>query len=229
MGDDLARRRVLDGDLDPPGAPLRGRRSAATCLLGTGHGKTLSKLRDWLCSQAALVERDRLDAHVVDRAGRARRSACPRSCRRRPCRRSPGRRRCACRRATAPSSVVTMKNCEPLVFGPALAIASAPRTILWSLNSSSNCVAGAAGAGALRAAALDHEVLDDAVEDQAVVEALAGELLEVRDGLRRVLVEELEGDRALAGAHRRVARHSGHPRMRQFGDLRRSGRSSAAW
>ena len=35
------------------------------------------------------------------------------------------------------ASVVTMKNCEPFVFGPALAIASAPRTILWSLNSSS--------------------------------------------------------------------------------------------
>ena len=36
------------------------------------------------------------------------------------------------------SSVVTMKNCEPLVFGPALAMASAPRTTLWSLISSSN-------------------------------------------------------------------------------------------
>src|SRR5436190_4127383 len=74
-------------------------------------------------------------------------------------------------------------------------------------------VARAAGPGALRAPALDHEVGDDAVEDQAVVEALAGELLEVRDGLRRVLVEELEADRALAGLHRRLARHSGHPRM----------------
>jgi hypothetical protein len=29
------------------------------------------------------------------------------------------------------ASAVTMKNCEPLVSGPALAIASAPRTILW--------------------------------------------------------------------------------------------------
>ena len=36
------------------------------------------------------------------------------------------------------ASVVTMKNWLPLVFGPALAIASAPRTTLWSLNSSSN-------------------------------------------------------------------------------------------
>ena len=36
------------------------------------------------------------------------------------------------------SSAVTMKNCEPFVFGPAFAIASAPRTTLWSLISSSN-------------------------------------------------------------------------------------------
>src|SRR5229473_4648223 len=35
------------------------------------------------------------------------------------------------------ASVVTMKNCEPFVLGPALAIARAPRSILWSLNSSS--------------------------------------------------------------------------------------------
>ena len=36
------------------------------------------------------------------------------------------------------ASVVTMKNCEPFVFGPEFAIASAPRTILCSLISSSN-------------------------------------------------------------------------------------------
>ena len=36
------------------------------------------------------------------------------------------------------ASTVTMKNCEPFVFGPAFAIASAPRTTLWSLISSSN-------------------------------------------------------------------------------------------
>src|SRR4051794_12154856 len=36
------------------------------------------------------------------------------------------------------ASVVTMKNWEPLVLGPALAIARAPRTTLWSLISSSN-------------------------------------------------------------------------------------------
>src|SRR5829696_2837685 len=65
-------------------------------------------------------------------------------------------------------------------------------------------VAGAAGARALRAAALDHEVLDHAVEDEPVVEAVARELLEVRHRLGRVLVEELEGDRALAGGHGRL-------------------------
>ena len=69
-----------------------------------------------------------------------------------------------------------MKNCEPFVFGPAFAIASAPRTILWVLNSSSKVYPGTARARALRAAALDHEVLDDPVERQPVVEAVAGEL-----------------------------------------------------
>src|SRR4051794_21844834 len=62
-------------------------------------------------------------------------------------------------------------------------------------------VAGTARAGALRAAALDHEVGDDAVEDEPVVEALTGELLEVADGLRGVLVEQLEGDLAFARLH----------------------------
>ena len=36
------------------------------------------------------------------------------------------------------ASVVTMKNWLPFVFGPAFAIASAPRTTFLSLNSSSN-------------------------------------------------------------------------------------------
>src|SRR3954470_9284373 len=48
----------------------------------------------------------------------------------------------------------------------------------------------AAGPRAGRVAALDHEVLDDAMEDDAVVEAVAGELAEVLDGLGRVLVVE---------------------------------------
>src|SRR3954454_15190146 len=62
-------------------------------------------------------------------------------------------------------------------------------------------VSRAAGAGALGAAALDHEVLDDAVEDEPVVEALRRELLEVAHRLRRVLVEQLENDVALARLH----------------------------
>src|SRR5205085_2601650 len=40
-----------------------------------------------------------------------------------------------------------------------------------------------------------------AVEDDPVVEALAGQLVEVGDGLRRVLVEQLDLDRALRGVH----------------------------
>jgi len=40
------------------------------------------------------------------------------------------------------ASMVTMKNCEPLVLGPALAIASAPRTTLCWLNSSSKVYPG---------------------------------------------------------------------------------------
>src|SRR5215211_1733649 len=43
--------------------------------------------------------------------------------------------------------------------------------------------------GALRAPALDHELGDRAVEDEPVVEAVAGQLAEVLDRLRRVVVE----------------------------------------
>ena len=44
--------------------------------------------------------------------------------------------------------------------------------------------------------------LDHAVEGEPVVEALGGELAEVLDRLGRVLVEQLEDDRALGGVHR---------------------------
>ena len=50
-----------------------------------------------------------------------------------------------------------------------------------------------------RITALHHEVRDDAVELHAVVEAGIGELLEVLDGLRGVLLVELRGDRAAVG------------------------------
>src|SRR5919206_89106 len=64
-------------------------------------------------------------------------------------------------------------------------------------------VAGPAGPRSLRIAALDHEVLDHAVEDQPVVEAVAGELAEVVDGLRGVRIEQLERDLAVVGGHGR--------------------------
>ena len=69
-------------------------------------------------------------------------------------------------------------------------------------------VAGTAGADARiaggqilrqRIAALDDEVGDHAVEFHAVVEAAVGELLEVGDGVRRFLVEQLGDDGALVG------------------------------
>ena len=89
-------------------------------------------------------------------------------------------------------------------------------------------VARAAGAGALRAAALDHEVLDHAVEDQAVVVAVARQLAEVLDRLGRVLVEQLELDRAVVGVHRRLTHlrlvtssRSSTPRTRFAGNLLR--------
>src|ERR687896_657824 len=55
-------------------------------------------------------------------------------------------------------------------------------------------VSRAARAGAVRAAALDHEVGDHPVEDEAVVVAVAAQLREVLDGLRRVALEPLELD-----------------------------------
>jgi hypothetical protein len=60
-------------------------------------------------------------------------------------------------------------------------------------------VAGAARPVSTRAPALDHEVGDDAVERDPVVEAVLRELHEVVDGLGRVLIEELELDRAVIG------------------------------
>jgi hypothetical protein len=90
------------------------------------------------------------------------------------------------------ASVVTMKNCEPFVFGPGVGHRERAADDLVVVDLVLERVAGAAGAGAGRVAALDHEVLDHAVEDHAVVEAVAGELAEVLDGLRRVLVEQLD-------------------------------------
>src|SRR5215204_2837527 len=60
-------------------------------------------------------------------------------------------------------------------------------------------VAGAARPVSARAAALDHEVRDDAVEGDPVVETFFRELHKVVDGLGRVLLEQLEFDRAVIG------------------------------
>ena len=99
-------------------------------------------------------------------------------------------------------SSIVMKNCEPFVFGPELAIANAPSVYSPFTVFVAELVAGAAGAGALRAAALDHEVGDDAVERQAVVEALAGEADEVVHRVRRELRVEVGDDRAAVGVDR---------------------------
>ena len=72
-------------------------------------------------------------------------------------------------------------------------------------------VAGTAGAGAFRAAALDHEVGDHPVEDQPVVEPFAREFAEVLDGFRRVVIEELDGDRPGIGLQRGF-RHGPQPK-----------------
>ena len=76
-----------------------------------------------------------------------------------------------------------MKNWQPLVFGPALAIESTPGLSWRKLRVEFilELVAGAAGAGAGGVAALDHEVVDHAVEDGAIVKALAGQEDEVVD------------------------------------------------
>ncbi len=64
-------------------------------------------------------------------------------------------------------------------------------------------VAGTTRPVAARATALDHEVRDHAMEHETVVVALAGELREVLDRLRGVVVEELELDRPLTRGHDR--------------------------
>ena len=79
---------------------------------------------------------------------------------------------------------MTMKNCEPLVSGPALAIATDAGGVAVVGQLVGERVAGAAAARALGVAALDDEAGHDAVEGQPVVEALAGEEDEVVDRRR---------------------------------------------
>src|SRR5207248_3529400 len=85
-------------------------------------------------------------------------------------------------------------------------------------------VAGAAHAGAGRVAALDHEALDHAVEDDAVVEAVTRELDEILDRLWRVVVKELDADRAEV----RLDRRRRHARDRTSPGLRTRPRPGTA-
>ena len=97
-------------------------------------------------------------------------------------------------------SAVTMKNCDAVRVRAGVRHRERAAVDLVVVELVLERVAGAAGAGAGRVAALDHEVRDHAVEDDAVVEPVARELDEVLHRLRRIVVEELELDRAVVGA-----------------------------
>ena len=155
------------------------------------------------------------------RGGRSR----PRCARRAGCarRRSPCTARSAMRSSTSspfttsPKAVYCrsrkraspwqMKNWLPAESGCAeRAMERTPRTCGLALNSALSFQPGppvpgdARGAGlGVGAAALDHEALDDAVKRRAVVEAVAGELLEVLDGLGRDVGPEGHGHFTIGG------------------------------
>ena len=123
------------------------------------------------------------------------------------------------------ASAVTMKNCEPFVFGPGVRHRDHAPLDRAAVRLVLELVAGAAHAGAGRVAALDHEVRDDAVEDDPVVEAVARKLDEVLDRLRRV-VEELELDRALVRRDNCAAHGGDATDERPGGVAQRGGRPS---
>ena len=108
-----------------------------------------------------------------------------------------------CGGSPTPLAPETRKNWLPLVFGPALAMATEP---IWYWPALGQLVlelvAGAAAAGAGGVAALAHEAVDDAVEDDAVVVVVEGEEHEVVDRLG--CLDGVEGDHDLA--ERRVER-----------------------
>ncbi len=90
-----------------------------------------------------------------------------------------------------------MKNCDPFVFGPAFAIARAPRSTLWSLNSSSNWYPGPPEPVPVGSPPWIMKSGITRWKIDAVVEAVAGQLGEVLDRLRRVAAVELDLDRAV--------------------------------
>ena len=92
-----------------------------------------------------------------------------------------------------------MKNCDvALLTSFVRAIESVPRLFFRPLVAS--FLIGAWSALVLHvrreAAALDHEAGDHAMEDGAFEEAFVGVLQKVLDGDRRLLVEQLHGERA---------------------------------
>ena len=97
-----------------------------------------------------------------------------------------------------------MKNCEPLVPGPELAIDKIPGTscLRGGVEFVLELVAWAAGARTLGTAALDHEVFDHTMERQPIIKAFAGELLEVGDRLWGLVVEQFDADHTFIGGHR---------------------------
>jgi len=80
--------------------------------------------------------------------------------------------------------------------------------VLLGVDLAGDRVAGAAGAGrtagafaAVGTAPLGHEAFDHPVEGEAVVEAVLGELDEVRDGAGGLGVKQINDDRPGVGVH----------------------------
>jgi hypothetical protein len=120
-----------------------------------------------------------------------------------------------------------MKNCEPLVSGPELAIERIPGAVVGQVvvKLVVELVPRAAPTGFHRVTALEHEVVDHPVEDVPLVQRVAANLAafgvgpgvgvaggvgvgggvvtgqseKVLDGLRRALGEQLDDDVAVVG------------------------------
>ncbi|TGO32625.1 hypothetical protein BHYA_0301g00090 [Botrytis hyacinthi] len=89
-----------------------------------------------------------------------------------------------------------IKNCDPFVFGPELAIERIPAPLVFEFLPVDR---GSAAAGARGIARLQHEVWDYPVEDDAVVVAAPDQSLKVGAGFGRVRGVEFEGYGALRG------------------------------
>ena len=89
-----------------------------------------------------------------------------------------------CLRVSQAVATTVMKNCEPLVPGPALAMASRYGLVEGEVGVELvlELVPGTAGAVAQRVTALDHEAADHPVEDRAVVQLVGGLLAGRRVG-----------------------------------------------